>query len=657
MAGAGRDDPPLFFLSLKLFEFGNFLRPEAFVGRFENEGNAVETRVAHDVLETTPAQLAGAQRGVAVTALGFQRVVEVHSAQVSKAHDAFQLRKNRFRIAHIVACGEGVAGVDAHPHPALVLDLGDDLRQMFEPETDVAPLPRCVFDDGGDSVRPVERTVDAFGYSSQTFVHQNLPKGAPRVEVQTVDAQLLATVHFVVERLARLLQLGRRGVTEIYQIAVVGQNLPCAVTEGGTVVAKFRDGVGRKWRRVPLSLVFGEQRKGRCADFVCPERCVFHPACRADVCSDILFHTVKVTIFSYLCAYMKHLFSILILMLATAASAQFTIPSTAPDKTPTVPIPVRKGEVDVKVLNEAEARVRKKELWNSRNAVDFRVSATGFITHFNKSWKTNNENAIAGEFSSYYYHTFQKGRHTTIFKFDALYGMNYIDEVWFKNQDLLKLYFLSSWKLKEQGALRNWAYSFSAGFATQFSQGFKSRTEKILWSNFMAPGTLNLGVGLTYTSPNKKFPFIVTVNPVSGNALFVLDDRIDDARRKELGITTPRKADGSIVRHKLEGGSNLNVAFNRTFALSDRRDWMTLQYNTTFSSFYGWMTQLSRDNVAGTRTAIIPTVNWTNSLIFNPLKFLSLEFRTTMFYDRAQIDKLQMQYYLRVGLTYRFKNR
>lgn len=357
---------------------------------------------------------------------------------------------------------------------------------------------------------------------------------------------------------------------------------------------------------------------------------------------------------------MKRLLLLLtIIFAAGAASAQFTIPNTTPQKDPEVPIPVRKGEVDARVLNEAEARVLKKKLWNERNAVDFRISATGFITHFNKSWMTNNENSISGELASYYYHTYVKGRHTSIFKFDALYGMNYIDDIWFKNQDLLKLYYLSSWQLKDRGVLRNWAYSFSAEFRTQFSEGFKSRTEDILWSNFMAPGTLNGGVGLTYTSPDKKFPFIVTINPISGNALFVLDDRIDDERRKGLGISNPRKENGSIVRHKIEGGSNLNVGFNRTFGISRQHEWMTLQYNTTMSSFYGWMTQLSRENVHGqaATAAILPTMTWSNSLIFNPLRFLALEFRTTALYDRAQIDKLQMQYYLRVGITYRYKNR
>lgn len=361
---------------------------------------------------------------------------------------------------------------------------------------------------------------------------------------------------------------------------------------------------------------------------------------------------------------LRHIFLTIVLLAGGGGGlqnvhAQFTMPDASQNGSVSVPIPVVKAPVNIDVVNRTEAELRRKEQWRQRNDVDFRISATGIATHFNKSWMNNAQNSVSGEVSSYYYHTYNKGRITSIFKFDGIYGMNFLDDIWFKNQDMLKLYYLSSWKLREKGALRNWAYSFSAGFASQFSEGFKSRTEKVVWSNFMAPATVNVGVGLTYTSPGKKFPFIVTVNPVAGSGLFVLDNRIDDERRKGLGIPVPRDVDGKVIKHKIEGGSNLNVAFNRTFLFGEKQG-MSLQYNTTFGSFYGWMTELAKhevDSSDGAKNTILPTANWANSLIFNPVRFLALEFRAQMLYDRSQIDRVQMQYYLRVGITYRYKNR
>ncbi len=346
------------------------------------------------------------------------------------------------------------------------------------------------------------------------------------------------------------------------------------------------------------------------------------------------------------------------------ALGQFTMNSIGRGVSVETPIPLETTQINDRVVNRAHERVLEREEWNRHNNVDFRVSLTGMVTQFNKSWTTNNQNSVSSELSAYYYHIFTRDKYSSTFKFDGIYGMNFIDDVWFKNQDKLELYHLSSWKMRERGVLRFWAYGVSAKFASQFAEGFESRDKREqVWSNFMAPGTLNVGVGFTYTSPSKKLPFVVTVNPLSGDGLFVLDDRITDARRQKLGIAVPRAADGSPIRYKIEGGSSLTVDFNRTFMLGDRG--RTLQYITTLNSFYGWMTQVARHDSPPSEGAtgvvapldILPTVGWTNRLIFNPLKFMTMEFRTTSIYDRSQVDRVQMQYYLRVGLTYGFKNR
>ncbi len=346
---------------------------------------------------------------------------------------------------------------------------------------------------------------------------------------------------------------------------------------------------------------------------------------------------------------------------------QFTMNSIGHVAAVDAPIPLNATPITERVVNRAQQRVLDREEWNRRNNVDFRVSLTGMVTQFNKSWTTNNQNSVSSELSAYYYHIYARDKYSSTFKFDGIYGMNFIDDVWFKNQDKLELYHLSSWKMRERGVLRFWAYGVSAKFASQFAEGFESRDRREqVWSNFMAPGTVNVGVGFTYTSPSKKLPFVVTINPLSGDGLFVLDDRITDERRQKLGIPVARAADGSPIRSKIEGGSSLAVDFNRTFALGDRG--RTLQYITTLNSFYGWMTQVARHDSGGGGASggaaapaapadILPTVGWTNRLIFNPLKFMTLEFRTTSLYDRSQVDRVQMQYYLRVGLSYGFKNR
>ncbi len=53
--------------------------------------------------------------------------------------------------------------VEADPHPVVRIDLLDDPGELLEAETEVAPLARRVFDDGGHPFGFGEGDVDRFG--------------------------------------------------------------------------------------------------------------------------------------------------------------------------------------------------------------------------------------------------------------------------------------------------------------------------------------------------------------------------------------------------------------------------------------------------------------------------------------------------------------
>lgn len=341
-----------------------------------------------------------------------------------------------------------------------------------------------------------------------------------------------------------------------------------------------------------------------------------------------------------------------------AVSAQFSLSSIGEDGPAfSQKIEVEKTYIPIDVENDARRRANRILEWRRHNTIDTRVSLTGILTEYNKYWTNNNSSSLSLELAAYYYHTYAKNRHSSTFKFDAIYGFNnYFGDSWFKNQDMFKIYYLATWKFKMTGFWKDWSYGASTDFTSQFQEGYEKLGTTDVWSNFMAPGTVNLGVGITYTSSDPKLPFVVTLNPASGNAIFVLDDRIADPRRsKLLGLRSGYMSDGTPIVRKIEGGSSLNVGFNRTFLFGPRKR-VSLQYNTTLNSFYGWITQVSRPHASGQPT-IFPTVTWNNSLTFSPVRFFLIEFRHVLKYDRSQIDKVQMQYYLRVGLTYRFLNK
>ena len=119
----------------------------------------------------------------------------------------------------------------------------------------------------------------------------------------------------------------------------------------------------------------------------------------------------------------------------------------------------------------------------------------------------------------------------------------------------------------------------------------------------------------------------------------------------------PRGRDGEVYvdmnygvpeghRSKYEGGLSVQLDFDRTWG---ENGW--LRYRTTAYSFYGWVTSLySGDKIA-------PTLRWENTIDIKANKYFSTQIYFQLYYNKAEIDKLQLSSMLSVGLTYRFNNK
>ena len=132
-------------------------------------------------------------------------------------------------VTDVVACRVGVAGVEAYAYAALVLDAANDLGELIEGKADIAALPCGVLNDSSDALSLVEGDIDTLGNASQTLFFAELIEVTARVEVEHGEPQLLAAVHLIVEGSARLFQPLFLGVTQIDEVAVVGQYVACIV--------------------------------------------------------------------------------------------------------------------------------------------------------------------------------------------------------------------------------------------------------------------------------------------------------------------------------------------------------------------------------------------------------------------------------------------
>ncbi len=344
--------------------------------------------------------------------------------------------------------------------------------------------------------------------------------------------------------------------------------------------------------------------------------------------------------------------------------------------------------VDVDYFSLARYKAERAAIRKERNYLEFGGGLQGALTSFNDPWVevSGGDNSIAIAATLFLRHTFTKNRFFIETKFNAKFGYNRIaagDEnkgIWFKNQDEFEVSTAPSFKMS-----KNWSYGSIIKFRSQFANGYVSRTEqhkKDLKSRFMTPGYLDISLGLTYKSPKEKFPVVINLAPIALNATFAENDWI---RRRQTGVD----ADGNETQikpaynygiedpdktSKYEGGSSVQIDFDRTFGKTGY-----LRYRTMVYAFYGWISDIGQPNKfsdysafrdayaeweQGDRNihdkphlAIHPIVRWTNTIDIKATKYLSTTFNFELYYNRAQSYDVQTKMILSVGLTYTFKNK
>ena len=318
---------------------------------------------------------------------------------------------------------------------------------------------------------------------------------------------------------------------------------------------------------------------------------------------------------------------LLLLLFTTPAAAQFTVHRDAERQKDAIPIvdTVRKVEMRENnggMLSPARDRTRRLALRKDRNTTEFtgRLSATQ--TQFD-NWAAGGENTFSALSAIFFKHRYQRERFGLEGRVDAQYGMNYIGGHAFKNQDVFQLNALVTWK-----ASKYWSWSSDAELRSQFAKGYRSRTDKTMISNFMAPGTFKLAVGIVY----QHSPWTINISPVGGSATFMWDPELS-----EQGLNGVPKGN----RSKWQVGPSLRVIYEKSFA----KDAIKIR-----SEAYSF---------TNIRTA--PTMRWETRCDIRATKYLTTTLYNFMQYDKSantpRPDQLQYQYSIAVGLSYTWKNK
>ena len=388
---------------------------------------------------------------------------------------------------------------------------------------------------------------------------------------------------------------------------------------------------------------------------------------------------------------MKHLFPIFalaaFLLASVPASAQISIDEVnAEQQSVTFQDKLKSTSVDVDYFNLARYKAERAAIRKERNYLEFGGGLQGALTSYNDPWiaTSGGDNSIALVATFNLKHIFTKDLFTIETKFNAKLGYNRMkvtvddkeEGIWFKNQDEFEISTATSFKMT-----KNWSYGVIAKFRSQFVNGYKSRTEQEeadLKSKFMTPAYLDISLGITYKSPEKKFPITVNMSPLALNATFAENDWIRkrqvDKDGNEIKPAYPYGIEDPDRTSKYEGGSSVQIDFDRTFGKTGY-----LRYRTMLYGFYGWISDIGQRNKisdyskyleafekwnAGDknikdkpRLPIHPIVRWTNTIDIKATKFLSTTLSFELYYNRAQNVDVQTKTLLSVGLTYTFKNK
>ncbi len=372
---------------------------------------------------------------------------------------------------------------------------------------------------------------------------------------------------------------------------------------------------------------------------------------------------------------MKRFFTILAVAAAFAtasATAQVSVETATPQQQPAFNDQVKTTDTKAEFTNEAQAKAERAAIRKERNTIEFNVGVNGSLSNFNSKWQSVNgsNNSITGIANFLFTHTFKKERFTIATRATGKLGvtgkgLSKTDYDFSKSQDEWFVETAPAYKMTDQ-----WNVGGIFSLRSQFANGVNDKDNRT--SRFFAPAYLNASLGFTYNCPAKKFPVKINLSPISMSATYVYSDAVMKHFYDAKGFSLPyadRKDLSKEERHtpycygltlangnqRYEGGSSIQIDLDTNL---DPKG--IFRYRTTLYSFYGWINEISQqtgENKALNMEHILPTMRWEHTLDIKASKYFSTQFYFQMYYNKAQINALQTQIVLGVGVSYTFKNK
>ncbi|MDP4282315.1 MAG: DUF3078 domain-containing protein [Bacteroidota bacterium] len=203
-----------------------------------------------------------------------------------------------------------------------------------------------------------------------------------------------------------------------------------------------------------------------------------------------------------------------------------------------------------------------------------------------------------------------------------------------KTNDKIELTTAYSYQIDKN---KQWFFTVLANLRTQFSAGYNYPDDSTVISNFMAPGYLIGGIGITYQPAKWCYVYI---SPASARFLMVLDKKLSDSG--SFGVDKGKRLKTTVGPY-FRSDINKELVKNITLASS-------IELYSDYLNDFG--------NI---------DVNWSFLMIFKVNKWLAASISTQLLYDNDVMIKTsstdeagprtQFKELLGIGLTYNFKKR
>lgn len=265
------------------------------------------------------------------------------------------------------------------------------------------------------------------------------------------------------------------------------------------------------------------------------------------------------------------------------------------------------------------------------------------------NWAAGGQNSVAINSNFGVFANWIKDRNKWENSLDLAYGVINQEESsgFSKSDDLIN--FVTKYSYKMNTSSGKWFFTGSLDFRTQFTEGFATPEAVERISNFMAPGYLTVGSGISY-DPSDQLSF--SYQPVTGKFTFVTDQDLAD--RGAFGVDPAViDADGVTVitpgkTSRAELGSFLRVKYKNEI------------FESKLELFTGYTENQGEVDV-----------NWQNALVVQLTKFLSANAFTHLIYDKdiligidddgdgvvddgSEKPRVQFKSVLGLGLAYSF---